>query len=100
VVNEALGMAVDDIKAGRRAHDWVDYALDKWDKALLDVLIRAQDDTERVSILQQYSDPELFRQLVGLLMDTAHPEYYRNFIENVRTLLEEASKDAVPVQAG
>jgi hypothetical protein len=98
VVNEALAMALEDIRAGRRAHDWVDFALDKWDRPLLNALVSAADDSARIMLIQQYADPQLFGQLAQVLMDTAHPEYYSNFIENVHNLLEEASK-AAPVSA-
>ena len=95
VVNEAMQMAITDIKAGRRAHDWVDFALDKWDRVLLNSLIQAKDDTDRIALLQQYADPKLFEELVKLLMDTTHPENYKGFMENVAMLLEEATKEVV-----
>jgi hypothetical protein len=95
-VNEAIAMALSDIKSGRKEHDWVDFALGKWNHSFLVELVKAPDDSERIKLIQKYADPEMFQEMVQLLMDQSNNSLnYRNFIENMQGLLEEAGKEAV-----
>jgi len=89
-VTEAMVMALNDIKAGRKSHDWVDFASDKWNRDFLASLSQASDDTSRIKLLQQYTDPEIFNQIVSLLT-TGESQYqnYQNFMENLKNLIQE-----------
>jgi hypothetical protein len=87
-VNEGIAMAVADIKAGRREHDWVEFALGKWTRDYLNSLAQAPNDEARIQILQQASDPGLFQELISLLLDANKPHNYRDFMENLKALLD------------
>lgn len=90
LVNEAVEMALDDLKSGRQEHDWVDFALGKWGNLIRD-LRGLPDDTARLELLQQHTDPALFNELLALLMDAKNPQYYQQFIDNLHALLEESA---------
>lgn len=90
-VNEAVNMAIQDINAGRKEHDWVDFALGKWSRDFLQALAQAPDDEARFTLLQQATDPELFKALAALLLDAQKPQNYRDFVENMKALIEEVT---------
>jgi hypothetical protein len=90
LVNEAVELALDDLKSGRQEHDWVEFALGKWGNFIRD-LRGLPDDTARLELLQQHTDPALFNELLALLMDAKNPQYYQQFIDNLHALLEENS---------
>ena len=89
-INEAMEMAIADIKAGRREHDWVEFALGKWNRDFLQALSQSPDDEARIKLLQQATEPELFNALLALLLDAQHPQNYRDFMENLTALRENA----------
>ena len=98
-VNEAIALAVSDLRAGRREHEWVDFALGKWGRDYLTQIAQAADDAGRIQLLQSQADPELFRELIELLMDANKPQNYRDFIENLNALREGALEGALSVAA-
>ena len=98
-INEAISMAVADLKVGRREHDWVEFALGKWTRDFLQQIAQARDDAERIKLLQASADPGLFQELVELLMDAQKPQQYRDFIENLTALREGAQEGALSAAA-
>ena len=98
-VTEAVSLAIADIRAGRREHDWVDFALGKWNRDFLQELVKLPDDQQRIALIQQKTDPAVFNELVALLTDAQKPQNYRDFVENFKALLEEASAEVASVAA-
>jgi hypothetical protein len=88
-VSEAMNMAVGDINAGVRDHDWVDFALGKWPKTFLDSIAGATDVSVRIELISQACDPAVFQRLYTLLTNERQPESYANFLRALDTLVQE-----------
>jgi hypothetical protein len=94
VVSEAMNMAVGDINAGVRDHDWVDFALGKWPKSFLDAIAGATDVSVRIELISQACDPTVFQQLYALLTNERQPESYANFLRALDTLVQDHAEAA------
>lgn len=90
-INQMLEIALEDVTAERNSHNWVDFALDKWPRALLNQVAKAASDDERLALFQQYADPALFQKFAQIVTDLSHPTRYTNFIDNLHQLVEEVA---------
>lgn len=95
MVDETLRLAILDVKAGRAEHEWVEFALAKWDQDYLQAFVMAPDDATRIELVAAKADPALFEQLQTLLIEKGH----QNFMDNVARLLELTQETAVPAGA-
>jgi hypothetical protein len=86
-VSQAVAMMLNDLKRGIKEHDWVDYALNKWDEEFLQQIAGAADDVARIGLIRGYADPELFDQLYALLL--SNNQKYASFILNLQDLVKE-----------
>jgi hypothetical protein len=97
-VTEAMRMALDDVNAGVRAHEWSNYALDKWDKTFLDSLVQCPDSAARIELIQARTDAAVFQQLYAKLIDEKAPHNYANFLRALDELvMEHAQEHGFPV---
>jgi hypothetical protein len=92
-VNQAIAVALDDLKSGRKSHDWIDIALDKWDESFLQALAQAPQPSEydisaHIGLIQQKADPALFAELYNALVNNPKSgEWYPKFLENFQEFL-------------
>lgn len=64
-VTEAMRMALDDFKVGRKVHDWSDHAIDKWHRQFKITLAQAPDDAERIQIIGRMCESAVFEQVIS-----------------------------------
>lgn len=93
-VNEGIEIMLRDLQSGRREHDWVDHALNKWDAQLLDELGVAprptpEDISAHINIIKRVADPALYDQLYNFLVNPKNKKQYELFLENFSTFLLE-----------
>ncbi|NDQ57321.1 MAG: hypothetical protein GZ088_09650 [Acidipila sp.] len=86
-VSHALEIMIGDLKRGVAEHDWVDYALSKWDEEFLQRIAQAPDDMGRVVLIRDNSDPALFAQVEEILLGNA--KAYEKFLLNLQDLVKE-----------
>jgi hypothetical protein len=90
-INEMLEIAMHDVKDERAAHNWLEFALDKWPRALLKQIAEAPNDDARLQVIQGYADAQLFQEFAQLVTDMNHPSRYSNFMDNLKQLVEEVA---------
>jgi hypothetical protein len=89
-VSEAMKMAVtEDLTDGRREHEWPEYAAAKWNKAFLDSLVYAKDDSARIDLIKSRCDGLIYESLQAQLLDDKKPDNYQNFITALHNLIAE-----------
>jgi hypothetical protein len=93
-VTEAMRMALEDVKAGVRAHEWSGYALDKWNKSFLDSLVQCPDAAARIDLIHARTDPAVFQQLYAKLVDEKSPQNYANFLRALDELVLEHAQES------
>jgi hypothetical protein len=93
-VNEGIEIMLRDLQSGRREHDWIDHALNKWDAMLLDELAMAprptpEDISAHINIIKRVADPALYDQLYTFLVNPKNKKQYALFLENFSAFLLE-----------
>lgn len=92
-VNEAIRIAIEDVTAGRRSHEWVEYAFEKWERSLLDGIVAAKSHGARIDLIKPHCDIALFDQFLMLLSDEHHVERYTAFIMALNGLVVEHAQE-------
>lgn len=88
-VNEAVAAMIDDLEAGRRDQDWPEVALGKWNGGFLDRLTRAHDDSERINLIREKADPELFKKLYDIIVSPQNWRVYNFWLEALHRVVSE-----------
>lgn len=88
-VSEAVNMAVEDIQSGRREHEWVEMAFDKWPKIILDEIVQAADDAVRLQVIRKYCAPGIWQRFESVMLDERYAFGYGKLIEGLRRLVIE-----------
>jgi hypothetical protein len=90
-----IAVALEDLKSGRKEHDWIDIALNKWDESFLQALAQAPQPSEydisaHIGLIQSKADPALFAELYNALVNNPKSgEWYPKFLENFQEFLAE-----------
>lgn len=99
-VNDVIEVALDDLRSGRREHDWIDLALNKWDESFLQALASAAQPSEHdisvhLGMIREQADPKLFAELYTALVESPKSgEWWPKFLENFQTFLAEIKEGA------
>jgi hypothetical protein len=90
-VTEAMRMALDDFKVGRKVHDWSDHAIDKWHRQFKIELARAVDDAARIQMIGAKCEPAVFEQVITRIRSGGQDVFY--FTQAIQAIVQDAARE-------
>ena len=90
-VTEAMRMALDDFKVGRKVHDWSDHAIDKWHRQFKVELAQAPDDAARIQLIGGKCEPAVYEQVINRIRGGGQDVYY--FTQAIQAVVHDVAKE-------
>jgi hypothetical protein len=90
-VTEAMRMALDDFKVGRKVHDWSDHAIDKWHRQFKVELAQAPDDAARIQLIGGKCEPAVYEQVINRIRGGGQDVFY--FTQAIQAVVQDVAKE-------
>ena len=90
-VTEAMRMALDDFKVGRKVHDWSDHAIDKWHRQFKIELAQAADDAARIQLIGSKCEAAVYEQVISRIRRGGPDVFY--FTQAIQAVVQDVAKE-------
>lgn len=86
-LSSALEECIADLQDQRHVHQWPYSAFEVLNKPFLDALVRARNETEQISLIKQYADPNVFQQWYQIFWRPGGSEHFRKVCQGIQQLI-------------